>query len=238
VGLAVGIEAVGLDHQRAGADQQVAEAGACGDAGVAVVGRVGLGQVAGVLGLAVQEHPLVRHEHAVEMDHAGGLPVTPGERRTGLAGAAGRARGDGDALGVDRHGAGDRERPVLGRHRAAGHHQEAVHVGCAGDDRLDPRDHDAVGALLDDVHVGVGIGLQVGAQRTVALGVGHGDGVGQVLRLEVGQEREEAGVVVAAGVVVDAPRRLVETVEGVVHQVAQRAPRFATDQPHRLELGQ
>ena len=39
--MALRIETVGLDHQRAGADQEVAEAGARPDAGMAVVRGVG-----------------------------------------------------------------------------------------------------------------------------------------------------------------------------------------------------
>ena len=47
--LLAGIEAVRLAHQRAGADQEVAEAGARGDAGVAVMRRVVVGQQRRVL---------------------------------------------------------------------------------------------------------------------------------------------------------------------------------------------
>jgi hypothetical protein len=49
------VEAVGLGHQRAGADQQVAEAGARGDAGVAVVGGVGIGERRAVAPFAGEE---------------------------------------------------------------------------------------------------------------------------------------------------------------------------------------
>ncbi len=66
----VGIEAVRLDHQRAGADQQVAEAGTRADARMAVMRRVAGGEEAGLLVLAIGEHAIPRHEHVVEHDDA------------------------------------------------------------------------------------------------------------------------------------------------------------------------
>ena len=86
------IEAVRLAHQRAGADQEVAEAGAGGDAGVAMVRRVAVGQVGRVLPLAGKEDALPGDEDAVEDDDAGRLAVLVREQRRLFAGRpAGRA---------------------------------------------------------------------------------------------------------------------------------------------------
>ena len=114
--VAVGIEAVRLDHQRARADQEVAEAGPRADAGMAVMRGVGGGEEAALLVLAGEEHALVRHEHVVEDHDAGGLAVLGGELRRRLAGPSRRPRHDGDARRIDRHGAADGEVGVLGRH--------------------------------------------------------------------------------------------------------------------------
>ena len=53
----VDVEPVGLDGERAGADQQVAEPGARGDAGVPVMCGVAREHVGGGAGLAGGEHP-------------------------------------------------------------------------------------------------------------------------------------------------------------------------------------
>ena len=206
-GFAAGIEAVRLAHQRAGADQQVAEAGARGDAGVAVVRRVAVGEMRRVLPLAGEEHALPGDEHAVEDAHAGRLAVLVREQRRLLARPAGGTGDDRQPVGVARHRAADRERRVGFAHVAARHDEELVHVGRAGDDRLRPRDDDALGVPLDDVDVAVDVGLLVRPLAAVALGVGHGDAERQVLVLEVVQVGGEALAVVACRVVVDPRRR-------------------------------
>ena len=192
VRLLAGIEAVRLAHQRAGADQEVAEAGAGGDAGVAMMGRVAVGELGRVLPLAGEEDALPRDEDAVEDDDPGRLAVLVREQRRLLARAPCRPRDDGHAVGVARDGAADREGSVGLAHVAARHDQELVHVGRAGDDRLRPRDDDALGVPLDDVDVAVGVGLLVRPLAAVALGVGHGDADAQVLVLEVVQVGREA----------------------------------------------
>ena len=93
----VGIETVGLDHQGAGADQEIAEAGARADAGMAVMGRVGGREKAALLVFAGEEDALMRHEDVVEHDDAGRLAVFGRELGRRLAGPAGRPRDDGDA---------------------------------------------------------------------------------------------------------------------------------------------
>jgi hypothetical protein len=121
VGFPARIKAVGLAHQRARADQQVAKTGACADAGVAVVRGVAVGQVARMLPFAGVEHVVHGHEHALENAHAGALAVFAAEQGVAvlqrLAGAPGGAGDDGQARRIDRHGAADGEvgvfRPML-----------------------------------------------------------------------------------------------------------------------------
>ena len=243
VRLAPRVEAVGLAHQRAGADQQVAEARARGDAGLPVVRRIAVGEMAAVLPLARVEHVLPRHEHAVEQAHAGALAVLAREQRLAvlhlLAGAPRRARGDGEPRRVGRHRAADGEVGILLAHVAARHDQQFVHVRRAGHDRLGARDHDALRVALHHVHVGVGVGLLVRAPAAVALGVGHRHAQRQVLVLHAVQVGEEAlGVLARALRVVDARRHLADGVERVVRQVALRAARLLAHEPHGLELVQ
>jgi hypothetical protein len=174
------VEAVGLGHQRAGADQQVAVAGARGDAGVAVVGGVGIGDLGAVPPFAGEEDALPGHEDAVEQAHRGALAVAVGEAAPPPRRAARRGAPPGQARRVDRHRAAHGVIGVGFGHRAARHHQQLVHVGPAGDDGLGAGNHDAVGAALDDMHVGIRVGLGVRPLRAVALGVGHGDADGEV----------------------------------------------------------
>ena len=192
VAVAFGVEPVRLDHQRAGADQQIAEAGARADAGMAVVGGVGRGEEAAFLVFAGQKHALVRHEHVVEDDDAGRLAVFAGEFRRRLAGASRRPGDDGHARRIDRHGAADGKIRVLRVMRPARHDEEFVHVGRAGDDGLGAADDDAVRPALRDVDIDVGVRLRARALRAVALGVGHGDAERQVLVLDAVQIGEKA----------------------------------------------
>src|SRR5690606_28965476 len=101
----------------------------------------------------------------------------------GLARTPGGPRHDRDAGGIDRHRAADREVGILGAQVAAGHDEELVHVGRAGDDHLGAGDDHAARVALDDVDVGVGIGLLVRLARAIALGVGHGNAYGEVVLL-------------------------------------------------------
>src|SRR5207248_6459641 len=112
--------------------------------------------------------PVVGDEHVVEDDDAGRLAVPAGEGGRLLPRATGRTGDDRHAGGVDGNGAAHSEVGVVGRHRPAGHHQELVDVGRAGDDGLGAADDDAVGAALGDVDVDVGVGLLAGALRAVA----------------------------------------------------------------------
>ncbi|MCY1226415.1 hypothetical protein D9M72_386440 [compost metagenome] len=241
VALLAGVEAVGLAHQRAGADQQVAEAGAGRDATVAVVRGVAVGQVARVLPFAGVEHALPRHEHAVEHAHAGALAVLAAEEGVAVlqlfAGSAGRPRDDGEPGRIERNGAADGEVGVFLAHVAAGHDQQFVHVRRAGHDGLGARNDDAARVALDHVQVAVDVRLLVRPAAAVALGVGHGDAQGQVLVLDAVQVVVKArGVLGAAARVVDARRHLGDGVERVVRQVALGAAGFLADQPHGLEL--
>jgi hypothetical protein len=149
-----------------------------------MVGGVAVREVRRVLPLARQEHALPGHEDAVEDADAGRLAVLRREERRLVAGAPGGPGDDGQPVGVDRHGAADREVGIGLGHRPAGHDEELVHVGRAGDDRLGPREDDPLRVPLDDVHVRVGVALRVRTQAAVALGVGHGDAEREIAILD------------------------------------------------------
>ncbi len=154
-----------------------------------------------------------------------------------LARPAGGAGHDGDARRVDRHRAADREVGIGGAHLSARHDEEFVHVRCTGDDGLGARDHDALAVALDDVHMGVEVGLLVRPPGAVALGVGHRDAERQVLVLHMGQVGRETGAVLgAASGVVDARTHLQQRVQAVVRQVALCTAGFLAQQAHGLEL--
>jgi len=75
VPVAFRIEAVGLDHERTRADQEVAETRASTDAGMPMMRRIGRGQETALFRFAGQENPGVRDEHVVEDHDADGLAV-------------------------------------------------------------------------------------------------------------------------------------------------------------------
>ena len=187
MGVAVHVQAVRLHHHRAGADQQVAEAGTRANAAVPVVRRVAGGQETAFLMLAGQEDAVPGDEDVVEHHHAGGLPVFAAELRRRFARPSCRPRHDGDARCVHRHRAAHREVAILGGHGAAGHHQELMHVRRAGHDRLGAAQHDAVRTPLGDVDVDVAVGLRAWAQAAVALGVRHRHAQRQVAVLHLMQ---------------------------------------------------
>ena len=237
----VHIQAVGLRHQRARADQQVAKPRPRGDAGVAVVRRIAVGQHRAVFPLVDIEHPIPGHEDAIEDAHGCGLPVLGGEQRLAmfglLAGPPGRARDDGQARCIDRHRTAHREGRIGLAHVAAGHDQQFMHVRCAGDDGLGAADHDALGIALHRVHIGVGVGLLVGLAAALALGVRHRHPQRQIGVLHMGQVGLEAiPVLTGAACVVYGGHRLGQAIEGVLRQIALRAARFLAQQSHILEL--
>ena len=127
VGVTLGVETVGLDHQRAGTDQEIAEAGARADAGMAVMRRVGRGEETALLGFAGQEDAIVRDEDVVEDHDADGLAIFGRELRRSLAGPARGPRHDGDAGRIARHGAAHGEIRVL-RQRGFGKASPGIHA--------------------------------------------------------------------------------------------------------------
>ena len=203
-----------------------------------MVGRVGLRQELRIPPLAGQEHALPRHEHVFEDDDSGGLPVSGAERRIGLPRPPRRTGDDGEPVGVHRHRAADGEGCVRLGHVAAGHDEELVHVGRAGDDRLGAADDDAARPAPGDVYIGIPGRLPVGTARAVALAIGHGDAQGEVFRLDSVEIVEKAPVQVAPGFGVDPVGRLVDGVEAVLRQVALGTARVLADEAHRLELAQ
>src|SRR5262249_28152102 len=108
-----GIEAVRLAHERAGADQQVAEAGSRRDTAMTMVSCVAVGQHMAVLPVAGVEDALPGNEDPVEDYDGSRLPVLARKERIAvlelLARAACRAGDDGNSWSVDTHGAADRE---------------------------------------------------------------------------------------------------------------------------------
>ena len=136
-----------------GADQEVAEAGARADAGMAVMRRVGAWSAKPPSSVSPARNTRsCGTKHVVEQ-HDG--------RRTGrtcaenvAAASPGRPAGarpmvtPGASTGTAQHTAKSR---VLRDMSAAGHHQQLMHVGRAGDDRLGAADDDAVRPALLDV---------------------------------------------------------------------------------------
>ena len=241
-----GVKTIGLAHQRPRAYEQVPEAGACAYAGVAMVSGIAVSQVTGVFPIAGVKHALPRNEDLVKHHHARALAVFAAEKCRAMldffARPAGGSGDDGDALGVHRHGATDGKVGVLAAHVAAGHDQQLVHIGRAGDDGLGAGNHDAQAAVaphiaLDDVHIAVHIGLLVRSLAAVAFGVCHGNAQCEVLVLHPVQVVPEARAVLCAAFgVVYAGGHLADGVEGVVREVALRATGFLADQTHRFQL--
>lgn len=64
----VSIQSIGVAHQHAGADQEITEAGARGDATMPMMGCVGGRQITRVFPFPAQENTLMQNEHAIE-DH-------------------------------------------------------------------------------------------------------------------------------------------------------------------------
>ena len=128
-----------------------------------------------------------------------------------------------DALGVGRAAEADGEVLVALAHGDGGHDDDLVRVAGAGLVRLGAAHDDAVVALLDDVHVYVGVGLLVRRQRAVALGVGHGAVGDDVVVLEVLHVLLEALVVVRALGLVGLVGDRVQRVDGVHADAALEA---------------
>ena len=194
--------------------------------------------MAGLFRFARHEDALPRHQDVLEQYDARRLPVFAGEFGCRLTRPPGLARHDGDAIGVDRHGAADGEIGVLFRMRAARHDEKFVHIGGTCDDRLGARDDDAILPPLLDVDIGVAVFLLAGALRAVALGVRHGDAERQVAILRVVHIGEEALVIVGPVHVVGEPCRLEDAAESVMGEVALGASGYLAGEPHRFEFGE
>ncbi len=125
---------------------------------------------------------------------------------------------------------------IVAAHGASRQHQQLVHVGRRGDDGLGARDHHAARTTLHHVHVGIGVGLLMGAQAAIALGISHRDGHGEVARLRVVHILEKARVVVGAVLGIDAMGRLEHCVEAVHGEVAHGAAGLLAHHPGELQL--
>ena len=233
---AVEVNAIGFCHQRAGADQQITKARTRRNAGMAMVGCIRVGEVAGVLPFTGEEHAIPGHKHVVEHAHTGTLAEFGAELRCCFTRPARRARDDGEARHIHRHRATHRKLFIQLSHVAARHHQQLVHVRRAGDDGLGAGDHNAIGAALDDMHIAIGIRLRMGPQRTVAFGVGHGDAEGKIVvvnMLDVGRER---GVILRARFGITTQSGLVNPGQGIARQITLRTARLLAHQAHGFEL--
>ena len=110
-------------------------------------------------------------------------------------------------------------------------------IGRGGDNGLGAPDHDAAGAAPGDVHVGITYAAWAcGTTRAVALAVCHGDAEGEVLGLHPVQVGEKTLVQSAAGLLIDAPGRLMDGVEPVLRQVSLGAAGVLADEAHGLQL--
>ncbi len=87
--------------------------------------------------------------------------------------------------GVDRHRAGDGVLLLARPHGLGRQHHLLVADGGAADVHLAAADVDPVGGAVHHVHVEVRVGLLVGAQLAVALGVGDALGAAQVVAAHV-----------------------------------------------------
>ena len=121
----------------------------------------GVGEHRGQLGMAVEEDPLVGHEHVVEDHEAVGHVLAAGDRETPLV-LVPRRVVDVDDLHAGRIGrdhAGDRIVVLAGLHRLCRDGHKFMRQRGGGDVQLGAADHHAVRPALDDMDVGVGIVL-------------------------------------------------------------------------------
>ena len=88
------------------------------------------------------------------------------------------------------------------------------------------------------MHIGVGVGLLVRLFLPLTFGVGHGDGVVLAGSLGLDHKRAKALKILGAKLGIAALGRLIEAVEGIVHQIALRTAAFPAHQPHRFKLAQ
>ena len=169
--------AVHLRDQRRGTDEGVEQRELVRHRGEAVELDERVGDGSRELGLAAHEHAFPRHEHVVE--HGEGLEHLvlrrDGELERVVVAGAVRRHVQGEPRGVDRGRERDRVVGVVGAHRPRGQHDDLVRVRADAGVALRAADDDAVGALLDDVDVEVGIGLRVRREGAVTLDVGLRD---------------------------------------------------------------
>jgi hypothetical protein len=189
-----------------------------------------------LFGLAGQEDPIMRDEHVVEYDYTDRLAVFGRELGRSFAGTSGRTRDDRHAGRVHGNRAAHRKVLVLRSVGPAGHHQELVHIGRAGHDRLGAADDDTVRPARADMYVDIRIELLAWPFRAIALCIGHRNPQREIAVLYVVKIIEETLAVVAAMTIVGQFGGLVETVEGIVAEVALRAPGCPTDQAYRLQF--
>ena len=111
-----------------------------------------------------------------------------------------------------------------------------MHVGPAGDDGLDPGNHDAIRPAFTHVDIRQRLGLLGRALGAVALAVGHGDADGEVVGLRVFDIGFQPLMAFAAGALGDPPSRFPQAIEGVVREIALGAAAILAGETHRFQL--
>ena len=144
-----------------------------------------LHQHTGKLMLAAQEDTIIGNKYVIEDGqglYAAELGVTDVQLGAfQLTGVAALAADDHEqAGGVHRNGEGNRIVLIIGTHGLGGHYDDLVGVADTGLVGLGAANDDTVGTTLHNAQEHVGIGLGMGGQGTVTLGVGHGAVNGQV----------------------------------------------------------
>ncbi len=136
---------------------------------------------------------------------------------------AGRVVDVNDPLGVAGNGEGHGVGLVVGSQGRGRHHEALMGQRGAGLLELGTVDDDPVGVSFDNPHVQIRIGLAVGRQGTVALGVGDVPHDHQVLLLGLLHEGPETVVVLrlSSGFAVHVPG---DGPEGVDHRARDAAP--------------
>ncbi len=212
-----------------GSDAEIDVARAAGRRGKPLEVGKAMDQVAGGLDLAAQEDPLVRDEDMVEQDmgalvHAErGVADIPGPHGHELGIGAGRVVDVNDPLGVAGDGKCHGVGLVVGTQGRGRHHEALVGQRGAGLLELGAVDDDPVGISFNDPQVEIRIGLAVGRQGTVALGVGDVPHDHQVLLLGLLHEGPETVVVLrlSTGFAVHVPG---DGPKGVDHRARDAAP--------------
>ena len=189
--------AVIVGRQRRRADQHVTHADLAAAVALAMIAGKPFHQRAAEFHFAAHEHVFPGDEQIVE-HHQGFmaaelLVADVDVAAFEFAGITGLAAVDvEDAFGVGRGHKRHGIVHILFRHADGRHDQDPVGIERAGLMTFCAADHDAVRSFLDHMHEQVRVGLLVGSQTPVALGIGHGTVHCPVFLLHPAQKLVEA----------------------------------------------